>query len=428
MEYISELHVHSKYAGACSDKLTLDNIDATSSQKGINLIGTGDFTHPEWFKEIKSRLEPQGNGLFRVKGSSTKVNFILSAEVCTISSKIGDGKAGMFDRSGNVAKIHHGILAPDLETIQQINDTLARHGKLALDGRPQLSMQASELVEALMGIDKRIFVFPAHAWTPWFGVFGSMGGFDSIEDAYQDQAKHIYALETGLSSDPAMNWRISKLDKYTLISGGDAHSLPKLGREATILEIDENKLSYDSAIDALKNKKVKMTVEFYPEEGKYHYDGHRNCNISMSPSESRRFNGRCPVCGKKITIGVLHRVEELADRPEGYKPSNAVPFVHAVPLLEVLSYITNKGVGTNQVQELYSKLIGKFDTEFNMIINSDIESIAEVDKELAKSIQNIREDKVNIIPGYDGVFGIVDIMNRVKPEPKGRQSSLNQNG
>jgi PHP family Zn ribbon phosphoesterase len=259
MEFVSELHVHSKYAGACSDKLTLENIDATAKQKGISVIGTGDFAHPEWFKLMKSLLVPKGNGLFSVKGSSSGVSFVVSGEICTIFPKVKGGKAGMFDRTGNVAKIHHGVLLPDLESAAQISERLAKFGSLSIDGRPQLSMSASELVEIVMGVSSKAFVFPAHAWTPWFGVFGSMGGFNSMEEAYEDQTKHISALETGLSSDPAMNWRVSKLDKYTLISGGDAHSLPKLGREATVLEMNEKDLSYDAIINAIKEKQIKCT-------------------------------------------------------------------------------------------------------------------------------------------------------------------------
>ncbi len=404
MEYISELHTHSRFAGACSDKLTLENIDATCYLKGIGIIGSADFTHPTWFKEMKDKLVSQGNGLFRVKGSKTNVNFIVSGEVCTIVSKNGGENAGMFDKSGSVEKIHHGILAPDLETIEQVNVELAKHGDLALDGRPQLKMSSSDFVETLMKINKKIFIYPAHAWTPWFGVFGSFSGYNSIEEAYQDQAKNIYALETGLSSDPAMNWRLSQLDKFAIISGGDAHSLPKLGREATVFDIDEKKLSYDAVIDAIKSKKMKYTIEFYPEEGKYHYDGHRNCNCSLSPEEAKRFNGMCPVCGKRLTLGVLHRIEELADRPEGFVPKNSVPFVHCVPLIEVLAYVTKKGAYTKTVQDLYNKLLKSFGTEFNVTIKSDIESIRAVDKELASAILNIREEKVNIIPGYDRCF------------------------
>lgn len=411
MEFVSELHDHSKYAGACSDRLTLENIDATAKVKGIGIIGTGDFTHPEWFKQMKSLLVPLGNGLFGVKGSTSGVNFVVSGEICTISPKNKQGKAGMFDRTGNVAKIHHGILLPDLESAEQISERLAKYGSLSIDGRPQLSMSASELVDTVMSTSNKAFVFSAHCWTPWFGVFGSMGGFDSIEEAYEDQAKHIYALETGLSSDPAMNWRVSKLDKYALISGGDAHSLPKLGREATVLEMEEKELSYEAIINAIKEKRIKCTIEFYPEEGKYHFDGHRKCNVSLSPEEAAKYNNICPVCRKKLTLGVLNRVNELADREPGYVLKGAPPFVHAIPLDEVIAFVAKKGVQTAYVKELYSRLVERFGTELNVLLKANTDNIAETDKQLAAAIENVREEKVRIKPGYDGVFGVIDILN-----------------
>lgn len=426
MEHIAELHVHSKYAGACSDKLTLENIDATAKTKGIGIIGTGDFTHPEWFKQMRSTLVSHDNGLFSVPGSNTGVKFVVSGEVCTIFAKNKSGKAGVFDRTGNVAKIHHGILLPDLESAEQVNERLVKYGSLGIDGRPQLGMTASELVETVMSVNSKAFIFAAHAWTPWFGVFGSMGGFDSIEEAYGDQAKHIHALETGLSSDPAMNWRISKLDKYALISGGDAHSLPKLGREATVFEMEEKKISYDAITSAIKEKRIKYTIEFYPEEGKYHFDGHRKCNISLSPSQARKYNGICPVCRKKLTIGVLHRIEELADREEGYTPKNAVPFVHAVPLREIIAYVSGKGEASVYVMQTYEKLLNTFGTEMNVLLKSDPEAIRGVDKELATAIENVREGKVNVTPGYDGVFGIVDISNKIAKAKGSTQKTIGE--
>ncbi|MDE1855326.1 MAG: DNA helicase UvrD [Candidatus Micrarchaeota archaeon] len=414
MDYIAELHTHSRYAGACSEKLTLQNMDASALTKGIGIMGTGDFSHPEWFKEIKKSMVPQDNGLFRYAGSDTGTSFILSNEICTIYPKTKGGTAGMFDRSGNVAKIHHGILVPDMETIEQISEALSKFGSLSIDGRPQLSMSAAELVEIVHGINDKSFVFPAHAWTPWFGVFGSMSGFDSIEAAYEDQAKHIHALETGLSADPAMFWRISKLDKYTIISNGDAHSLPKLGREATVFSFDEGKLSYDAIIGAMKNKTIKGTIEFYPEEGKYHYDGHRKCNISLSPDETKRYNGICPVCRKKLTLGVLNRVNSLADREEGFVLKGAPPFVHAIPLNEVIASVSGKGVATAYVTDTYSKLVEKFGTEFNVLLHASVEEIKKLDQKVGEAIENIRHDRVSIKPGYDGVFGVIDVL-KTKP-------------
>ncbi|MDE1873932.1 MAG: DNA helicase UvrD [Candidatus Micrarchaeota archaeon] len=425
MEFISELHTHSRYAGACSDRLTLQSMDAIAREKGIGIMGTADFSHPEWFKEIKKSMEPQGNGLYKLKGSSSGVNFILSNEVCTIYPKVKGGKAGVFDRTGNVAKIHHGILVPDIETIEQVNEALAKFGSLSIDGRPQLSMTAAELVETIHGINERSTVFPAHAWTPWFGVFGSMGGFDSLEQAYEDQAKRIYAIETGLSADPAMFWRLSKLDKYSVISSGDAHSLPKLGREATVFEFGEGELSYGSIVGAMKDRKVKYTIEFYPEEGKYHYDGHRRCNISLSPQEAARYNGICPVCRKKLTLGVLHRVEELADREEGKRPDGAKPFVHTVPLNEIIASVSGKGVYTQYVYAAYARFIERFGTEFNVLLWAKIEDIAKVDAKVAEAIDNVRHDRASIKPGYDGVFGVIDVL-KASVQEQGAKSSYGQ--
>ncbi|MDE1834853.1 MAG: DNA helicase UvrD, partial [Candidatus Micrarchaeota archaeon] len=397
MEYIADLHTHSKYAMACSEQLNLENMDAAAREKGITIMSTGDFTHPRWLNEIKSNLS-QSQGILTLKGSPRSTKFILGSEVCTIFE----------DKGGKSRKIHHGIFVPDIDSAELVNEQLSKHGNLESDGRPALMMSPAQLVEAVKGVSRDSFVFPAHAWTPWFGILGAFSGFDSIEEGYEDQAKYIHALETGLSSDPAMNWRISKLDKYALISGSDAHSLPKLGREAVVFEF-EKEPSYKQIIDSIKEKRMKMTIEFYPEEGKYHFDGHRNCNISLSPEESSRYGDRCPRCGKRLTIGVLHRVDKLADREEGYKPSNAVPFVHAIPLEEVIAYVMKKNTYSPFVKSSYKKLIEKFSTEFNVLIKADIDQIKEADKDLGKAIGSVREGRVNLVPGYDGIFGIIDI-------------------
>lgn len=416
MELISDFHTHSKYAMACSENISLEGMDITAKQKGIQLMGTADFTHPAWFADTKSKVIPAEEGLFRLKDSGAGTRFILSTEVSTV-----------FEKDGKVKKIHNCILAPEIDVVEQINDQLSKFGSLGSDGRPTLSTSASALVEILHSISNDVFVFPAHAWTPWFGVFGAFSGFDSMEEAYEDQTMHIHAFETGLSSDPGMNWRLSKLDRYTPVSNSDAHSLPKLGREANVFSIDEDKLSYKSVIDAITKKdtnRFKMTIEFYPEEGKYHWDGHRNCNVSFSPEEAKRFNNICPVCRRRITTGVLHRVEDLADRPEGYVPKGSIPFVHAVPLQEVIAYISNKGESSQYVRQLYSKLVARFGSEFNVTLNADIRSISEMDKEVGNAIGKIREGSVKLIPGYDGVFGVVDIFDRVKRKPQGKQSVL----
>lgn len=413
MEYIADIHFHSKYAGACSEQLVLENIDKAVKEKGVGIVGTGDFTHPLWMKEIKGKLEGD-NGIYRLKGSNTGTRFLITTEVSTIFSNDSSVTSrGVFDRSGSVKKVHHVIMAPSVEAAEQLNKELSRFGNLSLDGRPQLNMSAAELADTVFGVDKDMFLYPAHAWTPWFGVLGSISGFDSVEAAYEDQAKHIYAIETGLSADPAMIWRVSKLDKYALLSSSDAHSLPKIGREAILMDLDGD-LTYAKLTNAIKEKRIRMTVEFYPEEGKYHYDGHRNCKVSMPPSESKKFNNICPVCRKRMTLGVMHRVEDLADREEGYRPNGAVPFVNAIPLQEVIAHVLKKTTTSPYVKRAYEKLVGAFGTEFDVLLKGDVERIKDVDRETGIAIEKVRENRVHIVPGYDGVFGIIDIANEIK--------------
>jgi uncharacterized protein (TIGR00375 family) len=413
MDFITEMHMHSKYARACSEQLTLENMAAAAQEKGIQIIATGDFTHPEWFKEISGKLVEDRPGLFKVRGGAAPTRFLLATEICVSFSKNKSlkGNLPVFDKTGEVKRFHNCVMAPSVEVVGQINAAVAKFGNLSYDGRPTLNMSAAELVELLRSIDKRIITFPAHAYTPWFGVLGSFSGFDSIEEAYEDQAQHIYALETGLSSDPSMSWRISGLDKYALVSGSDAHSLPKIGREATVFSMEEKDLSYDAIVDAIRNKRLKSTIEFYPEEGKYHYDGHRKCNLSLSPEQAEKYHDVCPVCGKRLTLGVLHRVDELADREPGYVPRGAAPFVHAIPLLEVLAFISKKTVYSAYVKDTYAKLIERFGTEMNVLLKADVASLEEVDRNLGRAIENIREERVTIKPGYDGVFGIIDVLS-----------------
>lgn len=413
MDFITEMHMHSKYARACSEQLTLENMSIAAQEKGIQIIATGDFTHPEWFKEIKGKLVEDKPGLYKVRGAGAPTRFLLATEICVAYSKNKSlkGNLAVFDKTGEVKRFHNCVLAPSVEVVEQINAAVAKFGNLTYDGRPTLGMSAAELVELLRSVDKRIEVFPAHAYTPWFGVLGSFSGFDSIEEAYEDQAMHIHALETGLSSDPAMSWRISSLDKYALVSGSDAHSLPKIGREATIFSMDEKDLSYDAITGAIKEKKLKSTIEFYPEEGKYHYDGHRKCNLSLSPEQAEKYHDVCPVCGKRLTLGVLHRVEDLADREPGYVLKGAAPFVHAIPLQEILAFVSKKSATSVYVKSTYAKLIERFGTEMNVLLKADAASLEEVDKGLGRAIENVREEKVRIKPGYDGVFGMIDVLS-----------------
>lgn len=405
MRTISDFHVHSRFAMACSASITLSGLMSASETKGISLLGTGDFTHPEWMNEIKRDLEEHNEtGLYKIKGSKSKVRFVISTEVSTI-----------FSQNNSVKKIHNIILMPSIESAESLNERLSKYGKLSSDGRPILSMSASELVEIIFQVERNAIVFPAHAWTPYFGVFGSLSGFNSMKDAYEDQEKHIHALETGLSSDSPMNWRISANDKYTLLSNSDMHSLEKLGRSANIFEIDEEKLSYNSIINAIKNKDgkvLKKTIQFFPEEGKYHYDGHKDCKFSINPETSSIT--KCPVCGKKLLTGVLHRINNLADRPSGYVPNNPIPYIKIVPLKEVIADVMKKNTYSVAVGKMYTDLTSIW-TEFDILIDVDPKSIAEKStKEISQAIVNMRNGDITIKPGYAGIFGEIDLLNRSK--------------
>ena len=399
MRLIADFHIHSRFSRATSPSMNVESLSAAAKMKGIGLLGTGDFTHPEYFKELKAALKPLGNGLYEHNG----VLFIPTAEVACIYSKKG------------VKRIHLCICAPSLEAAAQINDLLAKKGNLASDGRPIFGASAPEITELVMSVDDNCFVYPAHAWTPWFSVFGSESGFDTMEDCFEDQVRHIHALETGLSSDPPMNWRLSALDKYCLLSNSDSHSPQKIGREANVFDFGENELSYSAIFDAIKAKdrtRFKLTVEFFPEEGKYHWDGHRNCNVHISPVEAKRFKNTCPVCKKFLTIGVLHRVDELADRPDGFIPPGAIPFMHMIPLGEIIADSLGCGEATKAVREQYDKLIARFGTEFDILTAAKPDELRGATTErIAEGILRVREGKVWVEPGYDGVFGKIKVFS-----------------
>ncbi|MFH1394487.1 MAG: endonuclease Q family protein [Candidatus Micrarchaeota archaeon] len=392
MRIIADLHVHSKYARATSPECDVPGLAKGAKIKGIGIMATGDFTHPTYFNELKgllSKSEAPHGGLYGHEG----VHFILSAEVCV-----------SYDYNGKNRRMHHVLLAPSLEAAGQMNDRLAKYGNLAEDGRPMLRISSAELVDELMGVSKETIIIPAHAWTPWFSIFGSRSGMNTVEEAFGDRAKEIFALETGLSSDPGMNWMVSGLDRYSLVSNSDAHSLAKLGREANVLDLPE--LSFKALRHAIKTREGFIkTYEFYPEEGKYHYDGHRNCKILWSPWESKAHNNICPVCRKKVTVGVLHRVADLADRKPGEKPENAVPFQHIVPLITIISKTIKKGEMTKAVEEEYSRLIRYFGNEFAVFEADEGRLRLATSPEIASSILKVQKGDVRWVPGYDGVFG-----------------------
>jgi uncharacterized protein (TIGR00375 family) len=412
MEFIADFHLHSKYSRATSQQMDLENLDKWAKIKGILVLGTGDFTHPLWLKELKEKLESAEPGLFKLKNSKSKTRFILTTEVSCV-----------YFKKGKQRRIHLILFSPSIEVCEKINNYLKLYGDLNSDGRPTLSLDAKDLLKIVLNVSEDCLVVPAHIWTPWYSLFGSKSGFDSIEECFEEYSKYIFAGETGLSSDPKMNWRLSALDKITLISCSDAHSLPNIGREANVFNCN---LSYFEIVKAIKEKdksKFLYTIEFYPEEGKYHYDGHRNCGVSLSPKETKKYNGICPVCARPLTIGVLNRVEQLADRPEGFVPENAIPFKNLIPLEEIIADALGQGVGTVEVEKEYKNLIEKFENEFNVLLNvprSDLEAVTL--PEIAEGIIRTREGKVFIEPGYDGVYGKIKIFQ------KGEQKSISRQG
>ncbi|MEK6887323.1 MAG: endonuclease Q family protein [Candidatus Aenigmatarchaeota archaeon] len=395
MNVFTDLHIHSKYSRATSTNLDIENIAKYGKIKGLNLIGTGDFCHPVWLKELKSKLKDNGNGVY----SFNDMDFVLSVELSLVYTQDGKGR-----------RIHHIILAPNFEVVDQINAFLDKKGRRDYDGRPIFGFNSVELVENLMSISKDIEVIPAHIWTPWFSLFGSMSGFDSIKDCFGEQLKHIHAVETGLSSDPEMNWRISELDDLSILSFSDSHShWPwRLGRECCLF--DMKNVTYKNLIECIREKdreKLMMTLEFFPEEGKYHYDGHRNCSIVMNPKEAEAHKNICPKCKKSLTLGVLHRVEQLADRQEGYRPKHAADFKRLVPLSELIAaFFGTASPHTKKVWEIYNLLINRFKDEFNILLNVEKNELQKiVSEKLADVIIKNRTGGMKIIPGYDGVYG-----------------------
>ena len=413
MRIVADLHVHSKYARATSRDNDLDGLSRGAKVKGIDVMATGDFTHPAYFNEIKTKLAAaeDGTGLYMHDG----VRFILSTEISLIySSKLGP------------KRMHHLVLAPSLEIASQINDALGKRGNLSSDGRPILGVPSPEFADILFSVSEGVMLIPAHAWTPWFSVFGSMSGVDSMEQAFEDRAKDIFALETGLSSDPAMNWTVSCLDRFSLVSNSDAHSLDKLGREANVFEF-EKQPSYGAIRDAIRTRKgFVKTYEFYPEEGKYHYDGHRACGVRWSPWETRSHGGICTVCRKPVTVGVLNRVAALADRKPGFRPDGAVPFQYIVPLRTIISKVMGRGEATNAVAVEHDRLVRYFGSEFAVFEADGNRIRLATSPEIADAIMKVKTGDVKWLPGYDGVFGELVLEDRDMPKGASdkRQTSL----
>ncbi|MCX8008604.1 MAG: endonuclease Q family protein [Patescibacteria group bacterium] len=439
MQIIADLQLHSKYSRAVSKDMTIPGIYTWAIKKGIHLVATGDWTHPLWMKEIEEHLEETGHGTLRMKSPvdvSHKTEndplFLLATEVSCIFSQGGKGR-----------RVHTLVWVPTLESARKINKEMTRQGcNLMSDGRPIIGLSSIQLAELVLSIEERALLIPAHAWTPWFGAYGSMSGFDSLEEQFGPYADKIYAVETGLSSNPAMNWQIQELDTRTIVSFSDAHSGPKMGREATVFEIDPSisNITYDhiyKAITAYSSKynnqasdaRIAYTIEFYPEEGKYHFSGHRTCKIRWGPNETQQYGSTCPVCGKTLTQGVVQRVEELAARNEEslqlkkiknqgllcdmicsevfpYRP----PFIMLVPLQEIITECIESPITSKKTLRIYDQLLQHFQNEFSVLLHTSIEDIERVaGGKIAQGIDKVRKGDIVIDPGYDGVFGVVKI-------------------
>ena len=439
MKIIADLQIHSKYSRACSQELNPKNIGLWADKKGINVIGTGDFTHPKWLLELKENLEEEKPGLYRLKSplpnpphdgeGISKALFMCTAEVSSI-----------YKQGDKVRRVHNMIFAPSFEAVDKIIKGLEKVGaNLKADGRPIMGVHCDTLVKIVKEASPEAEVIPAHAWTPHFGVFGSLSGFNSIEEAFGEQSKYISCIETGLSSDPKMNWQISQLDKYSLTSNSDAHSLRKIGREANVFEIAEEKLSYAEIIGALYSKDPKRflyTIEFFPEEGKYHLDGHRDCKFSCLPNQTKKLGGICPVCGKKLLVGVLNRVDELADRELGFTPPRAIGFKSVIPLEEIIAETFGVGTQSKKVEAMYEQMVnsvisdpsrlghsdkraeaGKLQVtgrvnEFSVLLDLPQDSIAKISSpQIAEAVIRVRSGQVKLEGGYDGVFGKIHIFD-----------------
>lgn len=408
MTYTADIHIHSSYAYATSPSLNFENLAHWARLKGIDLLASADFTQPEWFAESKAKLSETGDGLYEYDG----VKFILGTEVnCT--ARVG----------GRARRVHILMFAPSLSSVSRINDALKRRGaKLDGDGRPTLTMSPRDLLEILLEIDPRCIMIPAHAWTPWFGIFGSKSGFDSLEECFGDLTPHIHAIETGLSSDPAMCWRVPELDDVSIVSFSDAHSLPKLARELTVFN---GSPSYDGLAEALRTQDIAYTVEFFPEEGKYHHSGHRKCGVSLTTDEVNEHGSACPVCKRPVTLGVMQRVEELARRKRDFhrdrsglihSPTGRPQYRSLVSLQEILSEAMGVGINTKRVQRAYMSLVENVGSELDVLLSIPSGEVAATlprfGRIVADGLERVRAGDIHVIPGFDGQYGTV----RVWPE------------
>ncbi|HSQ35992.1 MAG TPA: endonuclease Q family protein [Candidatus Binatia bacterium] len=389
MGFFADFHIHSRYSRGTSKTLDLQQLAAWAAIKGIQVLGSGDFTHPLWLESIKNELRESAGGLYSLRTGHPGIFFILSSEISLI-----------YKQNGKVRKVHLLVLAPSLAAVEKINSRLGQRFNLKADGRPILGMSARDLTAEILDIDDGALIIPAHIWTPWFSLLGSKSGFDSVDECFEDYAPHIHAVETGLSADPPMLAAVSSLRRLTFLSNSDAHSAANLGREANELDCE---LSYAGIARAIRCGRIVRTIEFFPEAGKYHYDGHRHCSVSLSPAETDSLSDRCPVCAKPLTLGVLHRVRELSDR-EGKAP---VPFIYQIPLKQILAQVLQCGQAAKKVDRSYRSLLDRFGSEFHILQQVPINELSRNDEPVAACIQAMRENRVRRVPGYDGVYGRV---------------------
>ncbi len=402
MRIVTDFHLHSRWSRACSKDLTIKNLARGAERKGIQFLGTSDFTHPAWRQEIENELqETEEKGVFHLRNAESPTRFLLSTEISCIYKRHGRGR-----------RLHHLVLLSSLKAVDAFILALEQRGaNLQSDGRPIIGLDSEELLSIVLEVDENGMLIPAHAWTPWFGIFGSQSGFNTLEECFGDKIHHIHAIETGLSSDPGMNWRVSGLDHLFLLSNSDAHSLDKLGREANVFEME--KPSYEELYRILtthETKKFIETIEFFPEEGKYHLDGHRICNFFCEPLETKRRKGICPVCGKPLTVGVLYRVDELADRPSpASRPLQSPPYRSIIPLQEIVASIFEVGTASKRVKQEVDRILSEGRSEFNVLLDLPGETLYRITKdEIVEAILATREGRVTIRPGYDGEYGVIE--------------------
>ncbi len=428
MKFYTDLHLHSHFSRATSKDLDLEHLCLWAQLKGIHVVGTADFLHPQWLKELKEKLEPAEEGLFKLKPSvalqksqaqvpascRADVRFMLTVEISNI-----------YKRLDKVRKVHNVVFVPHFAAAEKLQARLGAIGNISSDGRPILGLDSRDLLEMVLETDPMSYLVPAHIWTPWFSVLGSKSGFNRVEDCFADLTKHIFAVETGLSSDPPMNWRLSQLDPFVLVSNSDAHSPPKLAREATIYDTEFSYPGIYRALSDPEDKGLIGTLEFFPEEGKYHYDGHRDCKMRMHPKETLKNKGLCPVCGKEVTVGVMSRVEELADRAQGEKSKRWRPYYNLIPLPEIIAQAQGTGVNCKGVNELYGKMLAKLGNELFILREASLKDVEAVAGDLvARGVEEMRAGKVQIAAGYDGEYGTIELFGQKDRASKEGQLTL----